>query len=86
MGSQTIDKDVLRQLVADSRKDIKRGVVSTSDALFTLQVSKRTFESLKDDPNTKLKPSKMKGKWIWSSVVNEFERVHGEPYKEAVLQ
>lgn len=85
MGLRTIDKDVLRQVVAETRKDIKRGVVSTSDALFTLQVSKRTFETLKDDPETLLMPSKMKGKWIWSSVVREFERVHGAPYNEAVL-
>lgn len=80
-----ITKDDIRILLAKQRQDVRVGVLSAAEAAELLGICKKEFNALMRDPDTKLIPSRKKGKYIFRSVVNEFGRIHGTPYKEAIL-
>lgn len=79
-------KDAIRDLMVQHRRDIVSGVCSTKDAISILGVSREYLYDMLRDPNTKLIPSRIKGRYSLKSVHDEFERIHGFKYKEAVVQ
>ena len=82
-----IDKDVFRKLMSDQRKDIQRGLISYREACKLLGLSKNDFYLEIAKPETKVIPSKSKrGKYIFSSVIREFERIHGTSYSDAIYK
>nr|WP_299067091.1 hypothetical protein [uncultured Allomuricauda sp.] len=80
-----IDKDVFRKMKAEMRQDLRIGVVGKDATKFILGLAEKDFYNEKNSPESKLIASKKKGKFIWSSVVKEFERIHGTPYKDAII-
>jgi len=82
--SLNIDKDALRVLLAGQRQDVRKGICSIDEALFILGIGLSDFKKEKKDPHTHIKPSKKQGKYIYSSIIKEFERIHGVAYKEAI--
>lgn len=67
--------DKIRDLFSSQRKDISRGFVSTKEAMYILGVGKDKFYELQGDPNTKIRASKLKGKYLLKSINQEVERL-----------
>lgn len=80
-----VDDQVFKRLLALQRQDVRRGVCSMNEAMEALGIGQTELYRLKKDPTEPLKASKKHGKYIWSSVVAQFENLHGTPYKEAVV-
>lgn len=80
-----VDKDVYRKMKADMRQDIRKGICNKSDAIYILSISEKAFYDELNSPNTEIVRSKKQGKFILSSVLREFERIHGVPYKDAII-
>jgi hypothetical protein len=56
-------------------KGVEKKICSTKEAMFVLSVGKDNFYKLSNDPETKLKPSLLNGKWSLESVYQEAERL-----------
>lgn len=84
MKTAIIDKEALKILLSKQRQDIYKGVCSASEVLEILGISAKMHSKLKLSGESLLEPSKMKGKYIYSSVLREFKRIHGVNYYNAI--
>lgn len=62
-----------------------KAIVSKNEAMEILGISERLFYATINEPGSKVVPSIRKGKYSYRSVLREFERIHGFPYREAVV-
>ncbi|WP_156102283.1 hypothetical protein [Muricauda sp. MAR_2010_75] len=85
MDSVIVDKKVFNKMMASQRQDVRKAILSKSEAIEILGLSEKEFYREKNSPESKIIPSKKQGKFIFSSVILEFERIHGVPYKDAVV-
>ncbi len=84
MNTIPVDMNVFRKMLANQRQDIRKGILTTAEVLEVLGISSRHLDYRKAKKITKLIPSTMKGKWIWSSVKKEFKDIHGVKYEDAI--
>ncbi|MEM7487079.1 MAG: hypothetical protein AAF348_17870 [Bacteroidota bacterium] len=80
-----VDKEVFRKLMAGQRSDIKRGICSKSEVLEILGISAKQYYKEMSSGKSLLEPSKVSGKYTYSSVVREFKRIHGHSYSDATI-
>lgn len=86
MESLIVDKKVFNKMMASQRQDVRKAILSKAEAMELLGItSEKDFYREKNSPESLMIPSKKKGKFIYSSVVRDFERIHGVPYKDAVV-
>lgn len=79
-----ITREVWNEIKASARQDIQKGVCSREEAQKILGIKKTAFYELLSDPKTKIRPSKeVTGRFIFSSIKEEFKRKHGVPYEDA---
>lgn len=64
---------------------IKKGICTKAEAEKLLEISSKELYNKLKDPGCRLIKSKMKGKYIYSSVIAEFERIHGFKYHKACV-
>jgi hypothetical protein len=83
--SYVITDSALRRLLSGQNLRLSRGVCSTDEAIHMLGIGKTEFYQAAGSKETKLLPSRKRGKWILSSVKKEFERIHGEKYEDAII-
>lgn len=83
MNTKVVDNSVLQKLLAKQRQDIKKAICTASEAMEVLGLGKTDFYNEITSPETKIVHSKKRGKFIWSSVLTEFKRIHGVSYYEA---
>ncbi|MEM1339856.1 MAG: hypothetical protein AAF634_05000 [Bacteroidota bacterium] len=84
METIPVDINVYRKMLAKQRQDIRKGIGTTTEVLEVLGISKRQLAYRVKHNLSKLTPSTMKGKWIWSSVKEEFKDIHGVKYEDAI--
>lgn len=83
-GIVHIDKDALRTLLANLRQDVRVGIVDKETAKQMLGLGEADFYNELNSPHTLIERSKSKkGKFIKSSIIREFQRIHGVPYDYA---
>lgn len=81
----TITPKALDLIKAELRQDIRTGVVSAAAAAKALGISRRKFYQRAAEPDTKIRPSTGEhGKYIWTSIKEEFNRIHGMPYEKSI--
>lgn len=72
-----IDKDVLRTLLSNQRQDVRRKLVSSAEAMKILGINRTRFYKLLEDPNCKIKKSKILNRYSLDSIYKEVERLVG---------
>ena len=72
-----IDKDALRTLLSNQRQDIRRKLVSSAEAMKILGINRTRFYKLLEDPNCKIKKSKILNRYSLDSIYKEVERLVG---------
>lgn len=72
-----IDKDVLRALLSNQRQDVRRKLVSSAEAMKILGINRTRFYKLLEDPNCKIKKSKILNRYSLDSIYKEVERLVG---------
>ena len=72
-----IDKDVLRTLLSNQIQDIRRKLVSSAEAMKILGINRTRFYKLLEDPNCKIKKSKILNRYSLDSIYKEVERLVG---------
>ena len=85
METVYVDKDVFRKMRAEMRQDIRKGWCNKAEVLFILGLSESDFKRESAKEESVIKKSRKQGRWIMSSVLKEFERIHGVPYEKAVV-
>ena len=87
MKTQVVDKDVFRKMLAAQRQDIRKAICSKEEALLLLGIgnTELTEQVIKlEKEGIKIK-SPLKNKYIMSGLIKAFEKIHGIPYKDAVV-
>ncbi|MCM4170071.1 hypothetical protein DHD32_01155 [Arenibacter sp. TNZ] len=86
METLLIDKHVLQSLLGLQRQDIRKGICTTAEAMEILGLSSADFQKERCSKGSLVKPShKKRGKFIYSSIIKEFERIHGTKYQDAII-
>jgi len=77
-GIILIDKDVYRDMKSRLRKDLVQKICTTKEVMYILSLRKDSFYDTINNKNgiSKLRPSKLRGKWVLSSVYEEAERLN----------
>ncbi len=70
-----VDKIVFQQLMHEQRQDIKKKICSSKEACFILGVERKVFMELCRDPKTKIKKTKIIGKYSLESIYQEADRL-----------
>ena len=70
-----VEKVDLYKLMSKHRQDKRKGFCSLADALDTLDIKKDTFYALLKDPKTKIRRSKIQGKYLETSIDAEVIRL-----------
>ena len=83
--TQIIDMNVLRHLLAGQREDLRIGVFTKEEVMKILRLGRSEFYKELNNPESLIRRSTKQGRFIASSVIREFERIHGVPYKDAVV-
>lgn len=81
-----ITKDALRVLLTNVRKDVSKGIVSAFEAKEILGISENEFYKEINSPESLARKSSKKGKFIYSSIIQEFKRIHGVSYSDAIVR
>lgn len=72
---KVIDKKTLQLMISQMRQDVRKCFCSTTDACEILDVSYNKFYRLLEEPECKIRMSKIKGKYLLKSVYEEVERL-----------
>lgn len=72
-----IDKDALRTLLSNQRQDVRRKLVSSAEAMKVLGINRTRFYKLLEDPNCKIKKTKILNRYSLDSIYKEVERLVG---------
>lgn len=72
-----IDKEALRTLLSAQRQDVRRKLVDSSEAMKILGINRTRFYKLLEDPNCKIKKSKIINRYSLDSIYKEVERLVG---------
>lgn len=70
-----VNKEVLQHLLDGQRRDIQIKICSAREAKKILGVNSRKFMELTQDSNSRIKPTKIKGKYSLDSIYREAERL-----------
>ncbi|MFC4219051.1 hypothetical protein [Flagellimonas marina] len=81
--THVINDNTLRMLLAKQRQDIRIGVVDRETAMAILGLGEKDFYKEVNSPDSKIVRSKKKGRFIYSSIILEFKRIHGVSYHDA---
>lgn len=73
-----VDMNAFRTMMARQRGDIHKKICSTSDALEILDVSINKLYAIEAEPESMLRRSSLKGKWVLESVYEEADRLNGK--------
>jgi len=80
----TITPKAIDKIKAELRQDIRVGVVTAAAAAKALGISRKKFYQRAAEAGTCIRASSgEKGKYIWTSIKQEFKRIHGVRYEEA---
>ena len=80
----TVTKDVWNEIKASQRQDLRKGILNAEEVMAVLGIGKTEFYEIAASSQTQLRRSSLRGKYIWSSVKEEFKRLHGVSYEEAI--
>ena len=70
-----VNKIDLQKMMSLMRQDIRKGFCSLTDACTILDIKRDTFSALTKDPSTKIRRSKIQGKYLLKSIYAEVERL-----------
>ncbi|WP_148214389.1 hypothetical protein [Robiginitalea biformata] len=79
--SHTITVGALEMLLSSHHS--RKGICTRSEALEFLEISESYFKELLRHPESRIRPSKVHGKYILSSLREEYKRIHGVSKEEA---
>lgn len=73
-----ISKNDLRELMANTRQDIRKKICSARDAMRILDMGTNTFQNHVKKIECLIRPSSLRGKYVLQSVYDEADRLNGE--------
>lgn len=70
-------QELMRDMLSQQRQDIRKQICSADEARQILDLGLTAFYELLKDPECKIKPSKLRGKYVLQSVYKEADRLNG---------